>query len=76
MSGVDGKLFSAGVEMITEPRPAARSRSSSGMSDAALRRIAEHLAGGWVPLVRGSLDPVATIERNVTPARGSARSRA
>jgi hypothetical protein len=34
------------------------------MSDAALRRIAVH-ADGWVPLVRGSQDPAATIERGV-----------
>ena len=69
MSGVDGKQFSAGVEMITEPRPA---RSIpiliGGMSDAALRRIAKR-ADGWVPLVRGSLDPVATIERGMSRLR-------
>jgi probable F420-dependent oxidoreductase len=69
VSGVEGKLFSADVEMITEPQPA---RSIpiliGGMSDAALRRIAER-ADGWVPLVRGSLDPVATIERGVTRLR-------
>ena len=35
-----------------------------GMSDAALRRIAER-ADGWVPLVRGDRDPVETIERGV-----------
>jgi probable F420-dependent oxidoreductase len=66
VSGIDGKLFSARVEMITEPRPA---RSIpiliGGMSDAALRRIAAR-ADGWVPLVRASNDPVATIARGVS----------
>lgn len=69
VSGVDGRLFSTSVGMITEPRPA---RSIpiliGGMSEAALRRIAAR-ADGWVPLVRGSLDPVATIERGVSRLR-------
>jgi probable F420-dependent oxidoreductase len=74
VSGGDGKLFSAGVEMITAPRPARPIPILiGGMSDAALRRIAER-ADGWVPLVRGSLDPVATIERGLSRLRELAAS--
>jgi probable F420-dependent oxidoreductase len=66
VSGVGGKLFSAGVEMMTAPQPArAIPILIGGMSDAALRRIAAR-ADGWIPLVRRSLDPVATIGRGVS----------
>ena len=66
VSRVDGEHFSVDLDLVTEPRPARPIPILiGGMSDAALRRIAAR-ADGWVPLVRGSRDPVATIERGVT----------
>ena len=53
------------VDLVTEPQPVRRIPILiGGMSEAALRRIATR-ADGWVPLVRGDRDPVATIERGV-----------
>jgi probable F420-dependent oxidoreductase len=65
LTRVDGEHFSVDLDLVTEPRPARHIPILiGGMSDAALRRIAQH-ADGWVPLVRGYRDPVATIERGV-----------
>jgi probable F420-dependent oxidoreductase len=69
LAGVDGKHFSTGVDVITEPQPARPIPILiGGMSDAALRRIAAR-ADGWVPLVRGGVDPVERIERGVDRLR-------
>ena len=63
VSVVEGNHFSLDLDLVTEPQPARPIPILiGGMSDAALRRIAER-ADGWVPLVRASLDPVETIER-------------
>ena len=65
ISVVAGDHFSVDLDLVTEPRPVRRIPILiGGMSDAALRRIAER-ADGWVPLVRGNRDPVATIEQGV-----------
>jgi probable F420-dependent oxidoreductase len=65
VSRIDGEHFSVDLDLVTEPRPARPIPILiGGMSDAALRRIAAR-ADGWVPLVRGSQDPAATIERGV-----------
>jgi probable F420-dependent oxidoreductase len=66
---VAGDHFAADLDVLTEPRPARRIPILiGGMSDAALRRVATR-ADGWVPLVRSSQDPVATIERGVNRLR-------
>jgi probable F420-dependent oxidoreductase len=63
---VDGEHFSLDLPLVTEPRPAHPIPILiGGMSDAALRRIAVR-ADGWVPLVRGSKDPIAVIGEGVT----------
>ena len=65
VAGFDGEHFAVDVDVVTEPRPARRLPILiGGMSDAALRRIAER-GDGWVPLIRGDTDPVATIDRGV-----------
>ena len=65
ISVVAGEHFSVDLDLVTEPRPVRRIPILiGGMSDAALRRIAQR-ADGWVPLVRGNRDPVATIEQGV-----------
>jgi probable F420-dependent oxidoreductase len=69
VSQLQGEQFSADVDLVTEPQPVRRIPILiGGMSDAALRRIATR-ADGWVPLVRGDRDPVATIERGVQRLR-------
>ena len=57
-------LRSTSIWSPSRDQPGAIPILIGGMSDAALRRIATR-ADGWVPLVRGSRDPVATIERGV-----------
>jgi probable F420-dependent oxidoreductase len=66
VSRIEGDHFDLDVDVVTAPSPARRIPIViGGMSDAALRRIAEH-ADGWVPLVRGSQDPVEVIGRGTT----------
>jgi alkanesulfonate monooxygenase SsuD/methylene tetrahydromethanopterin reductase-like flavin-dependent oxidoreductase (luciferase family) len=65
-STIDGEHYSLDLDLVTEPRPARPIPILiGGMSDAALRRIAAR-ADGWVPLVRGSRDPVRVIGEGVT----------
>jgi probable F420-dependent oxidoreductase len=65
VSRIEGRHFSVDLALVTEPRPNRQIPILiGGMSDAALRRIARR-GDGWVPLVRGDRDPVATIERGV-----------
>ena len=62
---ISGEHFTLDQRLVTEPRPARQIPIVvGGMSDAALRRVAT-LADGWVPLVRGSRDPIETIGRGV-----------
>ena len=62
---ISGEHFTLDQRLVTEPRPARPIPIVvGGMSDAALRRVAT-LADGWVPLVRGSPDPIETIGRGV-----------
>ncbi len=58
---VEGEHFSLDLDLVTEPQPAHPIPILiGGMSEVALRRIATR-ADGWVPLVRGSRDPVKVI---------------
>jgi probable F420-dependent oxidoreductase len=62
---ISGEHFTLDHRLVTEPRPARPIPIVvGGMSEAALRRVAT-LADGWVPLVRGSRDPIETIGRGV-----------
>lgn len=61
LARIDGDHFTLDQPLVTAPTPARPIPVLiGGMTDAALRRIAQR-ADGWVPLVRGSRDPVATI---------------
>ena len=65
ISRISGEHFTLDQRLVTEPRPARPIPIVvGGMSEAALRRVAT-LADGWVPLVRGSRDPIETIGRGV-----------
>jgi probable F420-dependent oxidoreductase len=72
VDGVHGEHYATDQPIVTEPRPARPIPVLiGGMSEAALRRIATR-ADGWVPLVRGSGDPVEIIGRGVDRIRSMA----